>query len=203
MKRNNPAGTPPGGFTLVEIIVVVLIIITLAGVLTPVVVTQVDKARKARALKDCGAIAAALGALYGDLGAFPSMDRTGKFHRIRVLLSGDRLPGAGVIQASADFTQGPRDLLMNHITRNNPDGKSGGYPGKGLLAWRGPYLDASSLDPWGRPYAVNIGATFASGKNNRCCWVLSSGPDGKIETGTTAGSLKTRGDDIGILVHKR
>ena len=63
--------TNKGGFTLVELGVVIAIIAILASVLTPVVLKSIDKAKIARTIADLKTIKQAAIAIYTDLSVFP------------------------------------------------------------------------------------------------------------------------------------
>ncbi len=81
LKRN-------AGFTLPEVAAVVAITATLAAIIVPVAVDQIEKSRIARAAVDIDAIHGAIQLFFGDTGEWP--DRTGTFSPdgIDVLRSG-------------------------------------------------------------------------------------------------------------------
>ncbi len=61
-------------------------------------------------------------------------------------------------------------------------------------AWKGPYLDAVPIDPWGRSYLVNLRAIRSGDR----LWVISAGPDGVVETNPR--DVVLAGDDVGVIL---
>lgn len=73
------------------------------------------------------------------------------------------------------------------------------------LLWRNgrtDALDASTPDPWGHRYEINIGAVADPNNEPAAIWLLSAGPDGIVETPFVerARVARLRGDDIGIQI---
>jgi len=72
--------------------------------------------------------------------------------------------------------------------------------------WRGPYFSRRGLDPWGRSYVIFLQGirevafdpTFDTPFK---MWILSAGPNGKLETIPTEDHV--RGDDMGIVAPSR
>ncbi|MCR9244751.1 MAG: type II secretion system protein GspG [bacterium] len=64
-----------GGFTLIEVLVVVAILGLLAALIVPNVVAHADKARREKAVIDCVAIADAARAYYVDRGRVPTLEQ--------------------------------------------------------------------------------------------------------------------------------
>lgn len=60
------------GFTLIEVVVVVTILVLLAGVLVPIVSNELSKARTARAQTDMKAVGDAFSRYYAHTGSWPS-----------------------------------------------------------------------------------------------------------------------------------
>jgi prepilin-type N-terminal cleavage/methylation domain-containing protein len=73
-----PLGPNPcrrrGGFTLVELLVVITIIIILMGLLTPVVINGLTRAKEARILTEIGILDGAFKKYKADVGAYPPSD---------------------------------------------------------------------------------------------------------------------------------
>jgi prepilin-type N-terminal cleavage/methylation domain-containing protein len=65
-----------GGFTLVELLVVITIIIILMGLLTPVVINALTRAKEARVLTEIGVLDGAFKKYKADVGAYPPSDFT-------------------------------------------------------------------------------------------------------------------------------
>jgi type II secretory pathway pseudopilin PulG len=171
------------GLSLVEVTVMLVILLVLAGALIPVMTDSINSARLVRARNDLSQIAAALTNFQRDVGPFVydgsrlRLPQTATSLRVvDVLISGGTLPeiaesvpldpasthrvdpsvgltGAGV---RPWVTISNFDLLDNHLrvdVRNYPVAIGG--PGTG---WNGPYLAREITgDPWGRAYLVNVG----------------------------------------------
>ena len=71
------SGAKRGGFTLVELVIVVTIIIALAGVVTPRLTRIAEKADYARAATELKSIKRAAEILYADTGFFPDLQLVG------------------------------------------------------------------------------------------------------------------------------
>jgi general secretion pathway protein G len=67
--RSHPAGR---GFTLIELMVVVLIIVALAGMVLPRVIPRADEAKRDIARGEIGGITTALGLFRLDMGRYPT-----------------------------------------------------------------------------------------------------------------------------------
>jgi hypothetical protein len=88
---------------------------------------------------------------------------------------------------------------------DNPGGFLGGknkaYLTVHELDWKGPYIESlNKRGPWGRNYWVYVKAMWnpTAGTDKEYGWVISAGPDGKLDTLTTSNQLG--GDDIGIII---
>src|SRR5262245_34802179 len=68
------------GFTAIEMIVVIAIIVSLAGVIIPVVSGELDGAKQARVATDLGRLANALRRYIEDTGHSPTGDRGAPFY---------------------------------------------------------------------------------------------------------------------------
>lgn len=102
------------GFTLIELMIVVIILASLAGMVLPRILDRTDDARSNIARGEIASIVTALKFYKLDTGDFPTNEQ-------------------GL------------DALMRA-----PSG-AGASTGRGG-AWKGPYLERSAVDPWGRPY---------------------------------------------------
>ena len=212
------------GFTLLEIIVVLAVIGSLAAMLAPVVFRYIDDAKRQQAQSDVNMIAASINQMYKDTGRYPfskagagpnkfdgatdasvlvSQDETGAcVPAATLLVTCTSAPAATAAGWDAGFT----DSLKNQLVLNTP--KPGGtagtaYPVTGQRKWNGPYLERPSFtDPWNRPYLVNIlnaAPAEESSASQKWVIVLSAGGNGIIDTVGTApitATVAPGGDDI-------
>lgn len=213
MSRPDRAGGPSrqSGFTLVEVIVVLAVVLLLTGIAVPLIGGYVEDGRRARAEAEIRTLAAAVLKFNKDVGTWPTTNSSGAPNYLYVLGSGETKPTANPYSRGHSFAtwlQGTRgDILDNHLLRNQPQGATAAaYPITGNMRWRGPYVAGSTpLDPWGRPYVVNVIAGWnGNATNHRRIFVLSAGPDGRINTPARARSTDDiSGDDIGMIVNER
>ncbi len=207
MFRSSPTNH---GVTVPELIVVLAVLATLVGAVVPLWRGVLMERRVERAKQDVDAIADAIATFRKTVGVWPAMDASGANDSLAVLLSGPRIPALDPWSGSTRYwaiAAGSRgDLLNHHLVENRPKGQSTHrYPVHAKRAWCGPYLDACGVDPWGRPYLVNVLAAYSSAATtDRRLWVLSAGPDGRFQTSSLARTAdRVAGDDIGSLVWQR
>ncbi len=188
------------GFTLPEVAAVVAITGTLAAIVVPVSIDQIEKGRQARAAMDVDGISQAISGFFRDTGEWP--DRTsGDPNGVEVLRSGgtdatwdfsaDNLTEGNVDDPAAatglGWGTGTADALVNHLTLD-----SAGYV-EADVNWNGPYMPQVFNDPWGRNYLVyakaftDVDAGFV--------WVISAGPNETLETSVTSPILNDQGSD--------
>lgn len=165
------------GFTLIEMIVVVAILVALAGILVPVVSSEMTSSKTGRAIADCNRIAAALNQYIKDTSFEPTGNKGANTYHY--------LYSQGTIPSSNDFASGSSTTILRFLSKNDFGGTQ----------WNGPYMQEIAADPWGRAYLVNTHGYFSSSEN---VWVISAGPDGNVDTAPNA--TKPGGDDIGILI---
>jgi type IV pilus assembly protein PilA len=167
-----------GGFTLIEMIVVVAIIAALAAILVPIVSSELADSEQTKALADCQRIAAAITQYIKDTRLFP----TGPLGNNTVTM----LYGAGNAATGTNaFDTGTKATLASYLTNGTTNGGS---------LWKGPYVQAVNADPWGHQYIVSVKGYYTS----QYVWVLSPGPNGAVDTGLTDTTLQS--DDIGIMI---
>jgi prepilin-type N-terminal cleavage/methylation domain-containing protein len=201
-----------GGFTLIELTVVLAVLVTLALVLTPSITNFINESRIARTRHDAQILGAAVVQFYKDNGFFPRWDTAGAAGGPGVLADEvDVLIGPGNTPTQAvadDWTTGTTDTIANQLLANTP-----GYTPKNATAaygWNGPYLSNSiSADAWNNRYMINVrhidttqGTQTSAGTPKQAVWVISAGSNGIIETPydqnmTTAA---IGGDDIGVRI---
>lgn len=187
---STPSGARTRGFTLAGLIVAVAVVSLLAGILIPVVSSQTDDARRARAWAEMEVIAKAFAKFRGDTKSWP---------------------GPGMPVPAVSLATGDVDLATFRCFYTNPSG---------LAGWKGPYLDRGAaesgvlqvaipatatqagsgfLDPWGQPYRV---FTFAPSPGSPgAVMIVSRGPDGVVNSSANdvhAGN--PAGDDLIKLV---
>lgn len=200
------------GFTLVEVIVVLSVVLLLTGIAVPMLSSYMEDGRRARAEAECKVVGAAVMSFYKDLGVYPARNSGGTNNYLYSLLTGPTTPTTNPWTAGHNFATwgmgaARGDLLDNHLLRNQPQGSgAAAYATTGSMRWRGPYVNGTTpLDPWGRPYVVNV----ISGHNNNATnykrlWVISAGPNGRFDTVATATAVtEITGDDIGVMLTQR
>ncbi len=150
------------GFTLVELMVVVAIIVVLAAALSPAIAAANTKAKAGRAAADLKAIESAIQLYKVD---------AGRWIGTTAVVPYNSTTGAGL-----DLTD----------TSNNPTAVPAVQTCSARLitadasvpAWDGPYIGALKIDPWGNPYHIGAGTSSAGAalpNTNLVLW--SNGPD--------------------------
>jgi general secretion pathway protein G len=189
------AAKTQGGFTLLEITLVLAVIAILGLVLAPSILSFLNQSRQARATNDVEALAEAVHDFFIDNGFFPQFADGARSRRIRLLVSpgtvGEAVPGA---EGWTTTDASELDLIANQLINNQPSYGDVGYPLRSPQSgsgWNGPYLaDGLESDPWGNRYVINVeflsvnpGAVEAGGvQEKRAVWAMSAGPDGIFDT---------------------
>ncbi len=194
-----------GGFTLIEIVIVLAIIAVLAGILTPTLTRFIGDSRIRKAEADTRAIGAAIGLFYGDTGLWPiwiaggTTTASSATFEIMASNDGERPDDAGGLSGEdkwdatthTDLVHIGDQLVTNGPVYNTTVGDR--------RIWRGPYLEKVLADPWGMKYLVNIEYLKPPNVGGpKPVFVLSAGPNKLIETEfEQAGpSFTAGGDDI-------
>jgi prepilin-type N-terminal cleavage/methylation domain-containing protein len=164
------------GFTVIEMIVVIAIIVSLAGVIIPVVSGELDGAKRDRVATDLGRLANAIRRYIQDTGYNPTGDRGAPFYHWGYT-NGDQ-------PISNDFNDGRSVHLRRFLEVNDFGGPQ----------WKGPYLSDLGADPWGHAYVVNLQGYYSSEN----VLVLCAGANGAVDTLPTA--TAPDGDDIVVLI---
>lgn len=216
LRRMKRSKTGERGFTLMEIVVVLAVIGLLAAILTPMLLTYLEDAKRSKAEGDAQQIGAAIAKLAKDVDHFPAYTngtQTAGAATIDLLCGPGNIPTLatgvtgwpGVPTTSAPCaTAANVDQLVNHLVKNEPGGTTTTRYATGARGrvWRGPYLEKINEDPYGNSYVVNTkNAPADSAVAAKVVWVLSAGPDGKIDTNgdfnADAGPA-VGGDDIAV-----
>ena len=215
------------GFTLVEMIFVLAIILTLVAIFLPLATSKLSDANTARTKADEDAISAALTAFFTDLSIWPASDGSAQTNQtLAHLFVGD---GGATITSSNPTTAGSgwhtggtapnkfdsgvapvgtsatKANAFNHLAINNPNADTTtsdttDYKSTGGKRWKGPYIAKLASDPYGNNYVINIGAVTNTGNalvSGEKGWILSAGPNALLNTGTNDSS--TSSDDIGYI----
>ncbi len=199
------------GFTLVEVIVVLGVILLLSGIAVPMISSYVDDGKRARAIAEVKMLSAAVASFYKDVGVFPARRNTTNNY-LYTLLTGATQPTSNPYTASHNFSTWGRDasrgdVADNHLLRNAPQGSdAAAYPITGSQRWRGPYLSGPApTDPWGRPYVITvIGSWYNDATRYKRMYVLCAGENGRIDTNyESTNTTDIAGDDVGVIIVER
>ena len=184
-----------GGFTLIEVVVVVAVIAILAAILTPFITKYIDDSKVAKAKNETQVIGAAVVNAMKDLGRWPN--RNNATTNYNGLYTGAIAPTAAFFGTATGWAAagGNWNLLDTHLVTNGHT-----YPATGETRWNGPYATTFPQDPWGRPYVINAANfTPAAGVTN-IVWVLTAGKDGIVNTNIAAAVTTPGGDDIAFRI---
>jgi general secretion pathway protein G len=185
-RRQNMKLKNQAGFTLIEVIVIAAILAILAGVLVPMVFSQIDQAKEARAEADCKSISSAMLTFRKDLGVWPNLSGVGCGENTELLRGEGNLPGelAAMAFQTANVINFS-DVLMDDSEECYNE-----------TMFKGPYLPVVTADPWGNAYLLAANNLATASTNP--AFVFSAGPNGIMETPIF--SVSALGDDIGIRV---
>jgi len=177
MPTTRPRRASGQGITFVEILIVLAVIISLAGILAPFVADEIDRAAVREASAEVRMIADALERYVADTGLLP----TGDFGQpsFRWLVTD------GILPSIRGDDGEPRDRIDAYLVKGD----------RANDRFKGPYVPSVGADPWGRAYVVYVGG-YA--RDDEGVWVLSAGSNGMVETlgpDTTA-----KGDDIAVRI---
>lgn len=210
MRNPNYREGSPGGFTLIEIIVVVAVIALLASVITPLIVKHLEDSKISRTVSDLKMIGAAFADFYKDNGRWPVfIDPTRPLTQDNnlLLMTGIGNDAAFISQAASDtrfwnerggWPANRIDRLENHLIYNEPP-LNHYNPSR----WKGPYITKLTPDPWGNHYSVNTAYLADSFPEGEVVWVLSAGKNQTWETDISqlnSSSLWLGGDDLAFRI---
>lgn len=211
------------GFSLFEVVVAVAIVAILAVAVAIPVVKNLNQGKTARAASDAKIIGNAILDFYKDVGQWPAQTDTDPSPEAFRLVGNFEMGGgdAGIAMGNSKVAGGKawasygisstltEQLIRNRVGTVYPLYKTSENPHKNP-GWNGPYLDEVPLDPWGRPYVVNIGfalptvdGTVTAQNPYHNVMVMSAGKDGVFNTTFDLNAMneKPGGDDIGFVVH--
>jgi prepilin-type N-terminal cleavage/methylation domain-containing protein len=169
------------GFTLIEMIFVLAIVLTLVAIFTPLAMDKLGQSKTAKAQADVDALAAALTNFYSNAGNFPSCDGADceplndAANNLRFLAVGtgngdptSQLPsdtGNLWTLTVGDMSATPaRNNAFNHLMVNNPNADATvGQAAVDYNSWKGPYITNLGQDPWGHAYIIHVGAMQKNG----------------------------------------
>ncbi len=168
------------GFTLIEMIVTVAIIASLAAILVPIVSGELADTGTATAQGETRRIGTALNQFFKDVSFAPT--GPGGNNTIEFLV------GSGTVPDPNGFNDdgGAGADADTYLTNGSANGGS---------QWKGPYLAEIEPDPWGNAYMINVHGYYDAAE---FVWVISAGPNGTMDTAPSDTLLQ--GDDLGILV---
>jgi prepilin-type N-terminal cleavage/methylation domain-containing protein len=184
------------GFTLVELLVVITIIVILAGAGFSAGNSAIQKAKKTTCLAAATAIESAVNNFYTEYGSMPSDESTD------TVFVTDEAAGIDLLKAllGMDKTLNPRGLKF----LSAKEGKSN----KNGLIYNSSSTDVTGMfDPWGGPFNVKMDLDYdekvvvqpkgagnlSANLNGRRVAVWSDGADGISASGKAADDVKTWG----------
>ena len=190
-----------GGFTLIELILVVAVVAILAAILVPTVFSILDDSAITKGKADVKAIAGALVKFRDDTGVFPTRDADVLNGEVNLLYSGTVAPLITVFSpspgAAFDCTTAANcDTFQFPFITN---AGTNAYSTSGKKFWRGPYLSENATDEFDTPYIVYVRRLrLAGGVTTERSWIVFAGPNKAYET--TPGSTSAQGDDFVFLI---
>lgn len=179
------------GFTLIELSVVLAVIAVLAAILTPLVTSYIDQARETRTASDVRSIAQALNLHRRDTGQYPIYNSDNASDGD---VGVEWLVGEGTVPTTIATWDLDSNSDLDEYLNTNKLGLVTSARG-GRIAFRGPYLDTITADPWGNSYIIY--AQNLERASGNAGFVLSAGPDGTIDsTRDQTNTISATGDDI-------
>ena len=171
------------GFTLMEIMVVIIVIAVLASVAGPMIGTITDQGRASATRAQMANIKSALVTYKSDTGHYP--------HNGTNAFCATEYNGADIAQLNAD----EKNVLVNGETNFY-----GITSGVWNARYKGPYMDSDPsefmMDAWSTKIKYEI--------QNKTIWLRSAGPDGTFDSKTCAEISKDAydGDDLVLSIAK-
>ncbi|NLI75298.1 MAG: prepilin-type N-terminal cleavage/methylation domain-containing protein [Candidatus Riflebacteria bacterium] len=171
------------GFTLMEIMVVIIVIAVLASVAGPMIGSITDQGKSAATKAAMTNLKTALVNYNNDLGRFPHTTSTS---------SANTINAADTVALDATYD---KNVLVNNTV-------TGTFTNMGINAyskrWKGPYMDSNPeefmMDAWD--------AKIKYYHWNKGIYLHSAGPDGAMDAVTTVAGPNYDGDDILVSVSR-
>lgn len=174
------------GFTLIEVIVVAGIIAILAGILVPMIFSQIDESKIAKVNGDQKTILSTTVLFRKDTGKWPTYSNATD-NDILFLRSAD---GTLPTFSGANWQSGGKTAnIEDHLGTD----KNAAYG----TVWKGPYLSTSNKDPWDHAYVINADSF---GSASGAVWIMSAGPNGDIQTPSDAQKVCFTADDPPVAI---
>lgn len=175
------------GFTFVELVVVLAILIVLAGVLVPAADGYIERSRLARAQSDMREIGLAFRRYRQDTGAWPS-----DAPETTLATAVQELTGFECLYRNAFELQGWDGPYLNR----------GARVGESVRVATSDPARPGVVDPWGRPYVLcSFAAGYLGAGTPGSLVLLSKGPDGaSASSGEELAVGEARGDDVASVV---
>jgi len=164
-----------GGFTLIEMLVVIAIIAILAGLLFPAISRGLLTVQRNRAAAEARSIASAIELFYRDYGYLP------------VRVDWQRVqPGQeqSLQDMSAQYSENIIRVLVGDPQAFGGQGEALNPQGRNYLDWDTPIVDGVLEDPWGYQYRIKLDLDY----------------DGRIEYYSDPGYTGTEDDFTGFNV---
>lgn len=165
------------GFSMIEMVIIIAIIVGLAGVVVPIVSQEVKDSKKARAVADINRIATALNQYIKDTLTFPTGKRGST--TLHYLYTDGKLP------ENNPYASGEGKHIHALLEKDE-------FSAKG---WKGPYLQSVAADPWENAYMINVQGFYDPKER---VMIISSGPDGRFDTSPDAATPQN--DDLMLLI---
>jgi prepilin-type N-terminal cleavage/methylation domain-containing protein len=210
------------GFSLFEVLIAVAIVAVLSVAVGIPVAKNLNQGKISRAQSDAQVIGNAVLDFYKDVGQWPAQtDLDANPEAFRLVGNFDLGTGNAGIPEGTDKAAGSHKwssfgtttTLTEQLIRNQSGEISTLYKTSEkpheMPGWNGPYLDRIPIDPWGRPYMINIGfalpsveGTITADNDYHTVMVLSAGKDGLYNTTFDAKTYNESpgGDDIGFVI---
>lgn len=178
-------GRGKSGFTLMEIMVVIIVIAVLASVAGPMIGTITDQGRASATKAQMSNIKSGLVAFKSDTGHYPH--------------NGSIESTAGAVNLADTSQMGTTDIT--NVLVNNLVANYGIAAATFAKRWKGPYMDSDPSDFMSDGWSSKINYRH----DNKQIWLRSFGPDNGEDTGANCQNVSSdgyTGDDISLPIVK-